>query len=47
LNTVLWWVIGIVIVLIVTGALTAELYGRTTRRREKRLGHRPKRRIDL
>lgn len=47
LNTVLWWVIGIVIVLILAGALTAELYGRTTRRREKRLSHRPKRRIEL
>ena len=47
MNTVLWWVIGIVIVVIVAGALTAELYGRATRRREKRLGHRPKRRIEL
>ena len=47
LDAVLWWAIGIVLTLIVLGALVVELYGRSARRREKKLSHRPKRRIEL
>lgn len=47
LNTVLWWVIGIVISVIVLGVVSVELYRRTTRKRERHLSHRPKRRIEL
>jgi len=46
-NTVLWWVIGIVLALIMVGVVGVELYRRTTRKRERHLSHRPKRRIEL
>jgi cytochrome c-type biogenesis protein CcmH/NrfF len=46
-NTLLWWLIGTVIALILMAALGAEMYGRSARRRERRLSHRRKRRIEL
>ena len=47
LDSFLWWVIGITLALVLLGALIPELYGRAARKREKRLSHRPKRRIEL
>lgn len=47
LDTVLWWIIGVVIVVIAMGALVPSLYKRSTRRREKQLSYRAKRRIEL
>ena len=47
MDTFLWWIIGVVVALILAGVLIPEFYGRSTRRREKRLSHRVKKRIEL
>lgn len=47
LDTVLWWMIGIIVALVLLGGLLPELYGRSERKREKKLGKRSKRRIEL
>lgn len=43
----LWWIVGVMLLLLLLGALVPGLVGRSERKREKRLNHRAKRRIEL
>ena len=47
LDAMLWWIIGIVAGLLALGVIVPTLYGRSARKKEKRLSHRAKRRIVL
>ena len=47
MDTLLWWIIGIVVAVLLAATLIPEFYGRSTRRREKQLSHRAKKRIQL
>ena len=46
-DSALWFIISFLALILALGVLVPEIYGRSTRRKEKKLSFRAKRRIEL